>query len=248
MKLFRKNRRNLLRLGKFRTYLVYAFGEIVLIAISILIAWKINDLNEIRKNRIVEVKIYNSLYEELNTNLHTLDGAIAQYPKTINNLQTTLDFVGVPEEKIKNEDKLRIANIYEREINLIDGAVNSIISTTKFELLESETLKDLITLYPTKIEQFNLQDEKIRHIISDKIKPVVKDKLSLVDLLPQNDSIYANIRAKGQKSDFEALLNDKGYQNAVIDRIIQTEALLSIAKNLRSKTNTLINSLDKEVN
>ncbi|MBU2996289.1 hypothetical protein KO500_07575 [Cellulophaga baltica] len=247
MKIFRKNRRNLIRLGKFKTYLVYAFGEIVLIVIGILIAWKINTINEARKNRIVEVKIYNSLYEELNANLHTLDGIIDEYPRTITSLQNTLNFVGLPDEKITKENKLQIANISEREVNLIDGSVNSIISTSKFELLESETLKELITLYPAKITQFNLQDQKIRYIISEKIKPVVEQKLSLVDLLPEHDSIYDNIRKYGQKSNFQALLNDKGYQNAMIDRIVQTEELLSIAKNLRSKTNTLITNLDKEI-
>ncbi len=248
MKLFRKTRRRLIRLGKIRSYFVYAFGEIVLIVIGILIAWKINDLNEVRKNRITEVKIYNSLHEELNANLHTLDDAIASYPKTIKRLQNTLNYVGFHESEISDGAKDTIINLLERDVNLIDGSVNSVISTTKFELIESRELKDLINLYPNKIEDFNIQDKKIRDIISLKIKPILEDKLSLIDMLPPNDTIYRTIRAKGYKSNYEALLKSKEYQNAIIDRILQTQILLSKAKNLRSKTNTLISSLDEELN
>ena len=55
MKLFRGIRRKLLISGKFKSYLVYALGEILLIVVGILIAWKINSLNEIRKNRIKDI-------------------------------------------------------------------------------------------------------------------------------------------------------------------------------------------------
>ncbi|MCM4152657.1 hypothetical protein DHD05_13750 [Arenibacter sp. N53] len=58
--------------GKLKSYLLHAFGKTLLIVI--LIAWKINDLNEIRKNRLVEMKSYHSLYEELKTNLKVLNG------------------------------------------------------------------------------------------------------------------------------------------------------------------------------
>ena len=81
MVLFRKVRSRLIKLEKFKTYLIYALGEILLIVIGLLIAWKINDINESRKNRIVEVKIYKSLSQELNTNLGVLDSAIADYTK-----------------------------------------------------------------------------------------------------------------------------------------------------------------------
>ena len=56
MVLFRKVRSRLIKLEKFKTYLIYALGEILLIVIGLLIAWKINDINESRKNRIRKKK------------------------------------------------------------------------------------------------------------------------------------------------------------------------------------------------
>ena len=75
MKVFRALRKKQLLSVKSKNHIIYAFGEIFLIVLGILIAWKINDLNEIRKNKIVQEKIYQSLYEELHTNLGVLDSS-----------------------------------------------------------------------------------------------------------------------------------------------------------------------------
>jgi len=55
---FRKIRQNLLSEGKTGKYLKYAFGEIILVVIGILIALQINNWNENRKNKIDEADYY----------------------------------------------------------------------------------------------------------------------------------------------------------------------------------------------
>ncbi|WP_024481111.1 hypothetical protein [Cellulophaga baltica] len=183
MKLFRKLRRNLIALGKVKSYIVYAFGEIVLIVIGILIAWKIGDLNEIRKNNIVEQKVYESLNEELNTNLRILNGLVAEYPRAIVRLENTLNYVGYTEDKIAQGTKDTITNVLDKEVSLLDGSINSIINTTKFEFIESADLKDLIIMYPNKIQNFKEQDAKIKLIVANRLKPVLEKYISLVDIV-----------------------------------------------------------------
>jgi len=51
IKLFRNIRQNLLSEGKSVKYLKYAFGEIILVVIGILIALQINNWNLERKSR-----------------------------------------------------------------------------------------------------------------------------------------------------------------------------------------------------
>ena len=65
IKFFRTIRYDLLEQNKSGKYLKYAFGEIVLVVIGILIALQINTWNEQRKN---EVKIV-SLFKEVQTDL-----------------------------------------------------------------------------------------------------------------------------------------------------------------------------------
>ena len=66
IKFFRRIRQRLLTENKFGKYLLYAIGEIVLVVIGIFIALQLNNLNEDRKNRILEEDYYCKLLEDLN--------------------------------------------------------------------------------------------------------------------------------------------------------------------------------------
>ena len=247
MRLFAKIRRGFIISGKFKNYLLYAFGEIFLIVIGILIAWKINDLNEIRKNRIVEMKIYHSLYEELNTNLKVLNEGIVKYSGNINRLEATMSYIGLAPEQITPGAKDTIVHINYAPMVLLDGALNSVINTSKFEIIESDSLKTLIANYPTEIAEFKITDSKINDIVVNHLQPVLEKHLALVDILPQENPKFNNLRDFGQVSNYYRLLNTKEYQNALVDRLIQTENLLTQAKKLRNRTQIMGIKLRREL-
>ncbi len=62
---WRKIRRKLIDEGNLKRYLIYVFGEILLVVLGILIALQINNWNELRKENSLESRIYSQLYEEL---------------------------------------------------------------------------------------------------------------------------------------------------------------------------------------
>ena len=64
-KFFRNIRQSLLMKDKITKYYKYAFGEIVLVVIGILIALSINNWNEARKNRIEQLILINNIIEDL---------------------------------------------------------------------------------------------------------------------------------------------------------------------------------------
>lgn len=246
MKLFRNVRRKLIAMSKFKSYLVYALGEIVLITIGISIAWKINNLNDIRKDTIVEKKIYANLNEELNSNLRILNGLIDEYPQRIDYLEKTLQYVGKKPNELTQGAKDTIVNLFDTDVILLDNAINSIVRTTKSEFIESTDLKDLIILYPNKIIMFKEQNDKIKNLVNNRIKPVIEKHISLADKLPANTK-FQRIKNLGSKSDYSALLANKEYQNAIIDWLLQTQVQLNNAKNIRSKTKILIHELKTEL-
>ena len=239
MKIFRKIRRTLLASGKTKSYFVYAFGEIVLIVIGILIAWKINDLNEVRKNKIVQVKIYESLYEELQTNLNALDKTIVGYSNTILSLQNALHYVGQQPNELTQEAKDVIVQIKFKTTNLRDKSLSSVNMTDKFQFLENDSLAELIAQYPSKLKTFENQEAKINNIVENRLKPIIEKHVSLIDLFPNDNKNYKNIKLFGQKSNYIQLLNSKDYQNSVIDQLMQTQIQLNNGINLRKKTRTL---------
>ena len=62
--------------GSARKYLLYAIGEIALVAIGILIALQFNNWNEWKKDRVKETEILQSLKDNFELNIETLESDI----------------------------------------------------------------------------------------------------------------------------------------------------------------------------
>ncbi len=59
--------------NKFIKYLIYAIGEILLVVIGILIALQVNNWNEERKLRALELELLQEYQEELQYNYQELE-------------------------------------------------------------------------------------------------------------------------------------------------------------------------------
>ncbi len=90
IKFFRLIRQSLLSENKFSKYLLYAFGEIILVVIGILIALKINNWNENRKSKQFETKILKeikaSIQLDLERNKAILEKRILSKKKALEDL------------------------------------------------------------------------------------------------------------------------------------------------------------------
>ena len=73
---FRKLRKNLLAENRLSRYLLYAFGEILLVVIGILLALQVNNWNEDRKFRAQQAGLLKDLVNDLEANLHELQGGL----------------------------------------------------------------------------------------------------------------------------------------------------------------------------
>ena len=93
IKFFRKIRQELLNKNKVSKYLLYAIGEVLLVVIGILIALQLNNQNELRKQRIVEINILEGIRKDiltdtidLNTNIRGIREGIEVYSFLINHI------------------------------------------------------------------------------------------------------------------------------------------------------------------
>ncbi|MUU78223.1 hypothetical protein [Winogradskyella endarachnes] len=247
MRILKQIRKKMLFSGKIKNYLGYAFGEILLIVIGVLIAWKINNLNELRKNRIVELKIYQSLNEELNSNLILLDSAIAQYNKNTETIENIMDIIFEEQTVLNLQEKLNIINVDYKSTQLLNGAITSVNSTNKFEFIESDVLKDLIASYPNDLDSFESQESKIENIILNRLQPVIEKHVSLMDLISNKELKSNKIHSFSGHSNYISLLKSREFQNSLVDRLLQTQIQLKNAISLREKTQTIAYNLHKEL-
>jgi hypothetical protein len=73
IKFFRTIRQNLIMENKTIKYFKYAFGEIILVVIGILIALQINNWNESRKDRAFEVKMLKEIHKALENDISSFE-------------------------------------------------------------------------------------------------------------------------------------------------------------------------------
>ena len=91
IKFFRKIRQKLLSENKFSKYLIYAIGEIFLVVIGILIALQINNWNEEKKTKAVEIEILTQFKEDLNDDIESINRVEFWIRKVINSSNIVVD-------------------------------------------------------------------------------------------------------------------------------------------------------------
>lgn len=155
VKFFRRIRLKMLENGRLKNYLLYAFGEIILVVLGILIALEINNWNEDRKNMEKEELILREI-------LHSLAQDSINMEKYIQRIDTS-----TKASKI-------LLTLPEYNDSLINDFVNSIASvvivptnaafeqlkSTGMDIVKNDSLRQLIVTY-YDVTSKNVQ-EKLR--------------------------------------------------------------------------------------
>lgn len=81
--LFRKIRKSLLVQGKVTRYIIYAFGEILLVVIGILIALQVNNNNELKKSKAKEREQLVYVLENIKKDSAFISGAVRRRERTL---------------------------------------------------------------------------------------------------------------------------------------------------------------------
>jgi hypothetical protein len=142
--ILRQLRRSFFQPGKLRTYLAYAFGEIVLIVFGILIAVQIGDWKEERKIERQRVELIDDLKEDFRTSLKRLETSISKAKEINDNLLAFLN-VAAGENNHLSLAELKSLASYGMEgiwFQPAQGAYKSALSTGDIGLLEDSVLNE----------------------------------------------------------------------------------------------------------
>ena len=158
IKFFRKIRQNLLMENRTSKYFKYAFGEIILVMIGILLALQVNNWNDNRKNNVQEQQILKQLTEDYNSNLLQLEQKIIHRKKIIAAANSVLRYIDKPEH-IKNDSLIS-------KLNVMIGSPtfkpiqNNLINSGNILLIRNKKLNKLLTTWPSNVEHIK-EIEKI---------------------------------------------------------------------------------------
>jgi hypothetical protein len=219
-------------------YLKYAIGEIILVVIGILIALSINNWNQQRISHNKEQILLSELYQEFVDNKVQFDLVINVHQKSLNHSDSLIarfPFVMEPEEL--NDRQKVWYYIYSLKTNWTfnpsQGIINSLVSTSSFELISNRELRKLVVSWNDILIDYQEGEIGSKKFVDDILNPYLNDHFQVGQGYtdPRLDaSVLASTKFENiVHNRKEHLLNILGRENdmesskirTVIDRIIE---------------------------
>lgn len=237
LKFFRKIRLKLLGQGRFSQYLKYAFGEILLVMIGILLALQINNWNQGRLEQEKEVVLVKDLDEELYENQRYIQGRIRYLTERVEKRIIDLIKLTGPSPAVISTDSispLLLNVIYQAPYTPVIAKYEHIMSSDDNSLIRYDTLKQMLFQYKVALdktfyEQFEMRDNIIQYLQSN---------YSTLHMLNQQGlGTFNNLKKEDYTDnyfpiDVMALLSDRTFQSMLVTRAEANGFTLMLLKNL----------------
>ena len=197
IKFFRKIRYNLMGKNKTTKYLKYAIGEIILVVLGILIALQINNWNENRINSNKETSVLANIHKEFKRNKKQLDSVVSTHKKVHRSCSKIISLFPIkskPEPKVLDSLSVWLWDSYGGvTFNPSQTSINALASTSSFNIIKNETLRDLLISWNDLITDYQEEEERSRDHIWDIYDPYFSKHFDW------------NMNFKDERNDFDVL-------------------------------------------
>lgn len=155
IKFFRKIRQKLLSENKFKSYLLYALGEIFLVVVGILIALSINNWNGKQKKKVAEQVLLKALLQEFEDNLEILDNTVQLNTRIF---ETCIKIGEITGPEVPKLDEKQISEYFlgafKYESNYIpnNGILTEANNSGKLSLIRDPELRSAISAWVSQSE------------------------------------------------------------------------------------------------
>ena len=253
---FRKIRQKLLSQNRVTRYLIYAFGETLLVVIGILIALQVNNWNENRLDRKLEIKYLKGLQRDLNQDIEVLD-QITVYRKGVINSSLKVLKMNPPNtlEELREVNDEFLAIHYWYEFTPNNNTFHELTSSGNLNLIKNDTIKDLLL----SMEVLNAEIVQTRDHLRRDYEHYIYDELANYEWLPlvnldtlgrTNEIIpveeLSGDRIRNLNIEAGEIMNNKVIRNGWTLAIANNAHILDLYKNMRAMNSRLLDLIEKE--
>ena len=180
IKFFRKIRQNLLSEGKTGKYFKYAIGEIALVMIGILLALQVNNWNEERKLRALELELLQEYQEELQYNFQVLERFQVRSTKRLKHCRLIIDAIKNDSPYLDSLSNYYVVLTSRVFINLSYNSFNNLESQGKDIITDKELNKSIQRLHSFDYKLFEMQIANTQANIIEYGRPIIRKQLKAV--------------------------------------------------------------------
>jgi hypothetical protein len=238
IKFFRRIRQQLLAQNKTSKYFKYAIGEIVLVVIGILIALQINNWNENRKTKLVELELLKNIQSDLKESRHSIDLMVFNNSKQIDIYKKLLYYAR--EDLPRNE-------ILDTVFGYIPTWNTPYLNYSAYETLKTKGV-DLIQNNALKEKIVKIYDNEFARLIGDwdKWEWNINQTISMPFFTKHFRRDSLNYR-KTVPNDYVSLMKNKEFLNIISVLLYTRNAGVDHGKRITLELDTLISAIEKEV-
>lgn len=243
-KFFRQIRKQILTDNKLGKYLLYAFGEIILVVIGILIALSINNWNESRKEKALEKKVLVELKKSLENNYKEM---LQDSIRRVNWNKSSDVIISVLHSKAEYHDSLNIhfhnARLPGTNLSLSTAGYEG-LKNVGYNIISADILRNsIVELF--EISQKNLLEEM------EYFESFQTDRQTQVDQLfsYEHDKFDSNnpFSVPISPHNYNALKDDKVYLAMVKSVKVQRNIIGTILIRNLKETQSVLNLVNAEL-
>ncbi|MFC2147925.1 DUF6090 family protein [Bacteroidota bacterium] len=247
---FRRIRRKLADDNKPLKYMRYAFGEILLVVVGILIALQINNWNEGQRAKSEEKTLLENLKDDLKLASQQSEGFIAEEQQLIDNLILAMGIQ--PDRQSPSleffSDSLFIDMIWDFESNVpVINSYAEIKNTGKTSLIRNREIRQKFTNLELKINNLNNLVKDRLTVQQIRIDDIAQDDLNLVRFTKGSKTrLDVNIEREPENNYSEILKRPK-VRNLLAMKLLLTADVLEFRIDLQKEIDLIIELIEKEL-
>ena len=244
IKFFRKIRQNLLMEGKTSSYLKYAFGEIILVVIGILIALQINNWNTNVQQKKIEIKYLTEIKENLKKDLSDIDYNISFTKSKLQSNKVVLQYLNGAIE-YTDSIEFHLSNIFFSVRTVANMSAYENLKSRGLELISNDALRQQITiLYEYKFyNAIDFESKDVHEFQYQILLPEVTKALNITAF----GSNKNNINGSAEPIDKDLLRNNHSFKNAITLSYTLREIILETYEELKENIQACITQIEQEL-
>ncbi len=252
IKLFRNIRKKLLAEGKTTNYLKYAFGEIILVVIGILIALQINNSNEAKKDRTRELNYLKNIKNDLLLNNTNIDNFIKKRETQIQSANTVLKYYeGKPLIDLADFSR-NCLNVYIwHKFYQNNNTFLELTNSGNLAFISNDSIKNSLLNLDALYKELKGEEEHYRF---DTEMLLYEPSFRILDINPVTKK-YIYDASNGQagedlelpRENFENLLKDLKHKNGFVMAVYEFGVMNGQLGAMKDMSEQLISLIDNEV-